>query len=79
MAISQNSFDTIYKKIDLDYSKKVSYMQVVVESNDYGESPESESKNLPVVHFTDIMLQGGSVATSWVGHVSEIKWSFDNA
>lgn len=26
---------------------------------------------------TDIMLQGGSVATTWVGHPSEIKWSFD--
>lgn len=30
------------------------------------------------VHVTDIMLQGGSVATTWVGHPSEIRWSFDN-
>jgi hypothetical protein len=30
------------------------------------------------VHVTDIMFQGGSVATPWVGHPSEIKWSFDS-
>ena len=29
------------------------------------------------VCFTDIMLQAGSVATGWVGHVSEIKWTLD--
>lgn len=27
---------------------------------------------------TDIFLQGGSVATRWTGHPSEINWSFDN-
>lgn len=30
------------------------------------------------VKATDIMLQGGSIATTWVGHPSEIRWSFDN-
>ena len=30
------------------------------------------------IYVTDIMLQGGSVATTWVGHPSEIRWSFDN-
>ena len=29
------------------------------------------------VWFTDIMLQGGTLATIWTGHTSEIKWSFD--
>lgn len=29
------------------------------------------------VYFTDIMLQAGSVATGWVGHVSEITWTLD--
>lgn len=29
------------------------------------------------VNLTDVMLQGGSVATVWVGHASEIGWSFD--
>lgn len=30
------------------------------------------------VYITDIMFQGGDLATSWVGHPSEIRWSFDN-
>jgi hypothetical protein len=29
------------------------------------------------VYFTDIQLQAGSVATGWVGHVSEIQWTLD--
>jgi hypothetical protein len=29
------------------------------------------------VYFTDLMLQAGSLATGWVGHVCEIKWTFD--
>jgi len=29
------------------------------------------------VYFTDVMLQAGSVATGWAGHVCEIKWTMD--
>jgi hypothetical protein len=29
------------------------------------------------VYFTDLMLQAGSIATGWVGHVCEIKWTLD--
>lgn len=29
------------------------------------------------VRFTDVMLQGGSVATAWVFHVSEQRYTFD--
>jgi hypothetical protein len=29
------------------------------------------------VYFTDIMLQAGSIATGWVGHVGEIQWTQD--
>ncbi|ADD02633.1 hypothetical protein TthWC1_1567 [Thermoanaerobacter thermohydrosulfuricus WC1] len=29
------------------------------------------------IYLTDVMLQGGTVATMWTGHPSEIKWSFD--
>ena len=29
------------------------------------------------VDFTDMLLQGGSIATGWVGHVSEIQWTQD--
>ena len=79
MAISQNNFKHISKRISIDYTKKISHMDVVVESNDIGRDIESENTRTPVIHFTDIMLQGGTAATSWVGHVSEIRWSFDNA
>lgn len=27
------------------------------------------------VFFTDILLQAGTVATGWVGHVCEIPWT----
>ena len=30
-----------------------------------------------IVFFTDMLLQGGSIATGWVGHVSEIQWTQD--
>ena len=29
------------------------------------------------VYITDLMLQGGSVATGWVGHVCEIRHTLD--
>ncbi len=29
------------------------------------------------VYFTDLMLQAGSIATGWVSHVCEIKWTLD--
>jgi hypothetical protein len=29
------------------------------------------------IYLTAIMLQGGTIATMWTGHPSEIKWSFD--
>ncbi len=29
------------------------------------------------VYITDLMLQVGAVATGWVGHPCEIKWTLD--
>ena len=29
------------------------------------------------IYITDMLLQGGSIATGWVGHVSEIPWTED--
>ena len=29
------------------------------------------------IYITDMFLQGGSIATGWVGHVSEIQWTQD--
>lgn len=68
MAITRG-FQVIAKKVETNPSKKVDYIDVVIEMTDYKGT----------VYFTDLMFQGGSVATSWVGHVSEISWSFDNA
>lgn len=70
-------FQTISKRIDVDPSRKVDYIQVQLVANDAGKSPDSDNDTKPAVYFTDIMFQGGTVATSWVGHVSEIRWSFD--
>lgn len=28
-------------------------------------------------YITDILLQGGAVATGWVGHPCEIRWTLD--
>ncbi|MCM1333777.1 MAG: hypothetical protein NC237_01880 [Eubacterium sp.] len=30
-----------------------------------------------IFYITDMLLQGGSIATGWVGHVSEIQWTQD--
>ena len=29
------------------------------------------------VYITDMLLQDGSLASGWVGHVSEIQWTQD--
>lgn len=29
------------------------------------------------VYITDMLLQGGSIATGWIGHVSELQWTLD--
>lgn len=29
------------------------------------------------IYITDLLLQGGGIATGWVGHPSEIQWSLD--
>jgi len=76
--IDASSFQIIHKTINVDTSRRVDYIQVQLVANDAGKAPDSQVEN-PAVYFTDIMLQGGTVATSWVGHVSEIRWSFDVA
>ena len=30
------------------------------------------------MYVTDLMLQGGSAATGWMGHVCEIQYTIDN-
>lgn len=69
MAVNSSNFSVKSKVIDTDTSKKVDFIDVILMVKDYEGT----------FHFTDIMYQSGGVATSWVGHVSEIKWAFDNA
>ncbi|GAA0360904.1 hypothetical protein [Bacillus horti] len=60
-------FDVHALTVTANSGKRVEYVEVrpIVE-NSTGE-----------VRVTDIMLQGGTVATVWTGHPSEIRWSFD--
>ncbi len=69
MAMNSVFFNIKAKNVLANASKRVDYIDVMLEMTDYSGE----------VYFTDIIFQGGGVATSWVGHVSEIKWSFDNA
>lgn len=69
------SFQTISKQIRVNNSKRVKYIELSLEAKDCGSEQGGEAN----VFFTDVMFQSGTVATSWVGHVSEIRWSFDNA
>ncbi|SCY88612.1 hypothetical protein [Alkaliphilus peptidifermentans] len=69
MAMNSVFFNIKAKNVLANASKRVDYIDVMLEMTDYSGA----------VYFTDIIFQGGGVATSWVGHVSEIKWSFDNA
>lgn len=69
MAVNSVNFSLMVGRIETDSSRKVDHIDVEVMARDY----EGQ------FWFTDIMFQSGTVATSWVGHVSEIRWSFDNA
>lgn len=75
--VDQSSFTVISKTFNTDFNRKVDYIQVQLVATDVGKAAGSDDDTTIAVYFTDIMLQGGSVATSWVGHVSEIRWSFD--
>lgn len=70
-------FQIIFKKIQMNPSKKIDSMKIVIEATDAGQT--TRKKQSSTMYITDVMLQGGTVATSWVGHVSEIRWAFDTA
>lgn len=70
MAIDKSGFQAIALKIPVSGDQVDS---IVIELA--AENVEIEG----ALYVTDIMLQGGTVATSHVGHVSEIRWSFENA
>ena len=45
--------------------------------NRKSEKTDGKGSGAGTVRFTDVMLQGGSVATAWVSHVSEQRYTFD--
>lgn len=67
--INTSDFEVHRARVETDTSKKVDYIDIIIEVSDYDG----------IFYFTDLMYQGGAIGTSWVGHVSEIRWSFDNA
>jgi hypothetical protein len=69
MAVNSSSFQLLSGQIDTDSSRKVDHIDIEIIAEDYTGT----------FWFTDIMFQSGTVATTWVGHVSEIRWSYDNA
>lgn len=69
MAVNSSSFSLIASRIEVDTSRRVDHIDVEIIAKDYAGD----------FFFTDLMFQSGTVATTWVGHVSEIRWSFDNA
>lgn len=70
MAVDKSSFEAIMINIPIQASQVESIKVEIVADN---------VKTEGAVYITDVMLQGGSVATSHIGHVSEIRWSFENA
>ena len=57
--------------------------QVKITPKNYGERIKSVTIRLSITdctgifYVTDIFLQAGAVATGWVGHPSEIRWTLD--
>lgn len=60
-------FQLIYDLIEIDSSKTVSEIEISLEINDCTGTAK----------ITDVMLQGGSIATEWTGHPSELRWQHD--
>lgn len=70
MAIDKSSFEAVMLNLPIQSSQVESIKVEIVAEN---------VQTTGAVYITDIMLQGGSVATSHIGHVSEIRWSFEDA
>lgn len=78
MAVSTSNFKMISKQIDVERNRRIQRIEVSIEATNAGQPEDSESRDKARAYITDIMLQGGTIPTSWVGHVSEIQWSFGN-
>ena len=73
MAIEKSNFSAIVMQIPVSGEQKLDSMRVEL----VAENVQMEAGT--ALYITDIMLQGGTVATSHVENVSEMRWSFDNA
>lgn len=57
--------------------------KIRITPKNYGERVKSITVKVCIcncvgtIFVTDLLLQGGAVATGWVGHPYEIKWSLD--
>lgn len=71
MALDKSSFSAIALKVPISSMEKIDSIVVEV----MADNVQIEG----ALYITDIMLQGGTVATSHVGQVAEIRWSFENA
>ncbi|MED3647778.1 hypothetical protein P4475_13395 [Halalkalibacterium halodurans] len=57
-------FRTFHEAVNINRSKEVAEVEVrLVAERFRGQT-----------NITDVMLQGGSISTSWVGHPSEQRW-----
>jgi hypothetical protein len=71
MALEKSNFQIIALQIPIDSSAKIDSIRVEL----VAENVDMEG----ALYITDVMLQGGTVATSHALTGSEIRWSFENA
>ncbi|WLD92637.1 hypothetical protein [Alkalihalobacillus sp. AL-G] len=60
-------FDFKNSAIQVNMAKTVASLEVELIAQDFGGE----------VNITDLILQGGQIATNWTLHPSEIRWSID--
>lgn len=72
MAIEKTNFSALALKIPISSGSKIESIVVEIVADNVQITEGS-------LYITDIMLQGGTVATSHIGQVAEIRWSFENA
>ena len=73
MALDKGSFQALALKIPIDSMERIDTITVEIVADDV------QLEVGKAVYITDIMLQGGTLATSHIQQASELRWSFDNA
>jgi hypothetical protein len=71
--MQKSNFSAIAVKIPISSDEQIESIMIEVVADNV--SIEAGT----ALYITDIMLQGGTVATSHIGQVAEIRWSFENA